>query len=272
MTVQPRIYRSDLPLTPIVRQSIFTYLMETTYHQYDPSAPAFVDADTGITLTRKKVKTLALKLGYGIRNHILLPSAVDPRSLTRLARGDTVMIFSSNTMSWPATVFACVDPRIVFSRTKLTSCPFARPVSRCLAAGLRTTYASSSLTPRELSWQWLDSKARVVFAAPHLINVVKDMFKLIGTSDEEAHRRIWVMDQLWDEGLPKGEYGTENWLGYLLHKGELDQEEKFDGDCADETAYICYSSGTTVRYLHQNSRMIGDQIPAGEAKGSRGEE
>lgn len=122
-------------------------------------------------------------------------------------------------------------------------------IYRCLAAGIRMTFAGSSLTPRELSWQWLDSKARIVFVAPELVNVVKEMFKLIKISEEEAEQRIWIMDQLWDENLVKGDYGTENWLGYLIYKGELSAEEKFDGDQADETAYICYSSGTTVCLL-----------------------
>lgn len=117
------------------------------------------------------------------------------------------------------------------------------------------TFGGSSLTPRELSWQWTDSKARVIFVSPPLVQVVKDMFKLLKISDEEADKRIWIMDQLWDENLPK--YGTTatttttegNWLSDLLHKGMLDREERFDGEDADETAYICYSSGTTVR-LH----------------------
>lgn len=108
MASQPRIYRSDLPLTPIVKESIFTHLMETTYHQYDPDGAAFIDTDTGITISRKKLKKLALKLGYGLRNHVFLPSTTNPRTSTLLERGDTAMFFSPNTMSWPATVFACV--------------------------------------------------------------------------------------------------------------------------------------------------------------------
>jgi 4-coumarate--CoA ligase len=108
------------------------------------------------------------------------------------------------------------------------------------------TFASYALTPRELSWQWLDSKARAAFVHPSLVQVVKDMFKLVNVSSEEADKRIWIMDNIWDDNLPKGDYTTRNWLGYLLHKGELPAEENFDGDRADETAYICYSSGTTV--------------------------
>lgn len=105
MSTQPKIYRSSLPLTPLIQESIFTYLMESTYHKYDPLSPAFIDADSRISITRAKLKHLSLRLGFGLRNHILLPSIQDPRSLTTLTRGDTVMVFGSNTMSWPATVF-----------------------------------------------------------------------------------------------------------------------------------------------------------------------
>jgi acyl-coenzyme A synthetase/AMP-(fatty) acid ligase len=31
----------------------------------------------------------------------------------------------------------------------------------------------------------------------------------------------------------------------LLGKGKLDQEEKFEGPLANETLFLCYSSGTT---------------------------
>lgn len=143
--------------------------------------------------------------------------------------------------------------------------------NRCLAAGLRMTFASSALTPRELSWQWLDSKACVVFVYPDLVQVVKAMFKLVNVSEKEADRRIWIMDKLWDENLPKGDYATEQWLGQLLHKGELSAEEKFDGDRADETAYICYSSGTTVR--HFGSLLLNPFhviFNAGKTEGSGG--
>ncbi len=146
------------------------------------------------------------------------------------------------------------------------------------------TFAGSALTPRELSWQWSDSKARVVFVSPELVQVVKDMFKLLNVSDEEARRRIWIMDQLWDENLlpPKGGgYGTENWLGYLFQKGRLDGAEKFDGEDANETAYVCYSSGTTVSQIWSFFLWERDDqssflflfilVTTGETKGSRGE-
>jgi acyl-CoA synthetase (AMP-forming)/AMP-acid ligase II len=214
--------------------------METRYYQYHPDAVAFMDADSEIAISRRQLKKLALKLGYGLKNHLLLPPMnSSSKASSPLVRGDTVMIFSQNTMSWPTTVFGYA---LIF----LSCRNIVHMLDRCLAAGLKMTFASSALTPRELSWQWLDSRACVAFVHPSLVKVVKDMFKLVNISNEEADKRIWIMDNLWDDNLPKGDYTTRNWLGYLLRKGELSAEERFDGDRADETVYICYSSGTTV--------------------------
>ena len=85
----PRIYKSSLPSVPIVSRSVYTHL-------FDPdlvpgSAPAFIDAVSGTTVTRADLKRLTLAFGYSIRNH------------TRIAakRGDTVLIYSLNSLCWP---------------------------------------------------------------------------------------------------------------------------------------------------------------------------
>ena len=118
--------------------------------------------------------------------------------------------------------------------------------NRCVAAGLRITFAGCTTTARELSWQWIDSKARCIILAPHLVQVAKDMFKLVGVSGDEADRRIWILE---DETILTSNRRTVtgNYLGTLLHGGKLSGEELFSGRDADETVYICYSSGTTVR-------------------------
>lgn len=47
-----------------------------------------------------------------------------------------------------------------------------------------------------------------------------------------------------NEPAPKG---AESFVQFnsLLQHGKLESEERFDGDQADETVYLCYSSGTT---------------------------
>jgi len=91
------------------------------------------------------------------------------------------------------------------------------------------------------------------------------MFELIGVSEKEAHQRMWVMDQLWDDNLPQGQYQTDNWMGALLKFGELSAEERFDGEDANETAYICYSSGTTVRFMINFPVLVSDVTTTGKA-------
>lgn len=72
------------------------------------------------------------------------------------------------------------------------------------------------------------------------------MFKLVGVSGDQADRRIWILE---DETILTSNRRTVtgNYLGTLLHEGKLSGEELFSGRDADETVYICYSSGTTVR-------------------------
>ncbi|KAJ2931067.1 hypothetical protein H1R20_g6045, partial [Candolleomyces eurysporus] len=135
-----------------------------------------------------------------------------------------------------------------------------RPIrdSRCVAAGLKITLAAYSSTPRELSWQYLDIKPKAIFVARHLVPIVEQMFSLIGSSPEEAKRRIWIMDTLSDVALLEtpdvngtisiedGSNGV-NGLHRLVGKNALEREEMFDGNDAEESVYICYSSGTTGR-------------------------
>lgn len=97
----PTIYTSPVPSVPVASRSIFTHLFSSPSN--DPntiggcpaSAAAFVDAASGTVITRGQLKLLALKLGYGICNH--------PTTASR--RGDTVLIYSQNTLSWPVVLF-----------------------------------------------------------------------------------------------------------------------------------------------------------------------
>ncbi|KIJ98514.1 hypothetical protein K443DRAFT_103820 [Laccaria amethystina LaAM-08-1] len=233
----PRIYKSLIPTVPVIRQSIFTFLFEHGYYAWPSSFPALVNATDGRTITRGQLKDHALRLAWGLRNDLRLPSTPASTSdttsrlscSTHLARGDTVMIMSPNTLSWPVALFGCV------------------------AAGLRITFAGCTTTARELSWQWMDSKARCIILAPHLVQVAKDMFKLVGVSGDEADRRIWILE---DETMLSSNHRTltGNYLGTLLHGGMLSGEELFSGRDADETVYICYSSGTTTS--HKNVASV----------------
>ena len=135
----------------------------------------------------------------------------------RVRRGDTIMIFSPNSLVWPVVILG------VF------------------AAGARATLANSGYTPDELKFQYEDSRAHLVIAHPDLVGVVLEMFKLKGVSETEARRRIVLAELGGTQARKDGLLG----LDVLMSQGALTAEETFEGDQADETTLLCYSSGTT---------------------------
>jgi 4-coumarate--CoA ligase len=172
------IYTSLTPSIPIPTTSVFTLLFQpdssTAYiGRFPGSHPAFIDANTATTLSRSTLRSLSLSLGYG-----LTQSTTTYPGLHKLAKGDTIMIFSPNSLAWPIILFGSV------------------------AAGLRCTLANSAYTPGELQYQWTDSGAKVVFVHPSLVRVVMEMFKTgLGLGDDEARRRVVVSGSEWLTGV-----------------------------------------------------------------------
>ncbi|KAF8653316.1 hypothetical protein AX16_004016 [Volvariella volvacea WC 439] len=235
----PVIYKSQIPPVPIVSRSVFTHLFSSsegdpaTIGGYPGSAPAFVDAPSGTTLTRAALKDLALSFGWGLRHHPHIT----------LKRGDTVLIYSHNSLAWPVVLFGAV------------------------AAGLRATLANSAYNARELAYQYQDSGARLILTSEAGLPVVQEMFKKeLSQSQRDADAKIIVLSNslAWAGGPSaprnpeaKGLLHLEDFLG----KGKLHEEEKFEGDLAKSTTYLCYSSGTTgkpkgVETTHQNITSV----------------
>ncbi|XP_006461225.1 acyl-CoA synthetase [Agaricus bisporus var. bisporus H97] len=225
-----KIYSSILPPLQIPNESVFTHL----FHSNDPSLvgsfsaslPAYIDASTGTTLTRGQVKQFALELGYGLRTHF------------GARRGDTVLVYSPNSIHWPVVVFGAV------------------------AAGLRCTLANSAYNAKELAFQYIDSGAKIVFTTQDGFPVLRQTFQQIGISEAEADERIVILSpSLKWAGGPDAPRSSDTAhlleLADLLGKGSLLTEERFDGQDANETVYLCYSSGTTgkpkgVETTHKN--------------------
>ena len=204
------IYTSPSPGFHLASESLWTFLFHTTQHY--PNLPAFIEAATGRVLSRADIRNLSLEFAHGIRTRLPQDS--------RLFRGDTAMIFSPNSFAWPIAVLGL------------------------LAGGVRSTLANSAYTPAELAFQYKDSRARVVFSHPDLVPVVFAMFKHIGVSEDEARRRVVVLDFGGNGTRTAREVGVLG-LGDLLGHGALPEEEKFIGSQASETLLLCYSSGTT---------------------------
>ncbi|KAF8891748.1 AMP binding protein [Infundibulicybe gibba] len=235
----PRIYTSPIPPVPIINQSIFTYLFSSpdgpnNIGGVPGTTPAFVDAASSTTLTRAQLKASALALAWGLRNH---PN-------TSVKRGDTLLIYSQNSLHWPVVLFGSV------------------------AAGLRCTLANSAYNARELAFQYIDSGSRLVFTSEDGVNAVREMFSGLGVNNEEADRRIVVLGNglEWAGGpaAPKKQdcHGLLR-VEDLLNIGTLNEEEKFDGDRAHETVYLCYSSGFTTHHnLTSVLPMVRSKFPS----------
>ncbi|QRV92769.1 AMP binding enzyme [Ceratobasidium sp. AG-Ba] len=216
-----RVYRSFYPDYVIPRQSVFSKLFPKQ-PLFDESLPAFIDAVDGRTLSRRDVKDYSLRFAHGLRN------------VLQTKRGDTVMIFSPNSLFWPIAMLGCI------------------------AAGLKCSPANAAYTPPELAHQISDSRSGYVLVHPALVQTLLKAFEVLKVPAKEAQKRVVVMN--FEKAAPKG---TENFrqVDSLLQSGRLEQEENFDGDLSDETVYLCYSSGTTglskgVETSHHNTNAV----------------
>ncbi|CUA68067.1 hypothetical protein RSOLAG22IIIB_07742 [Rhizoctonia solani] len=219
--MSPRIYKSAYPDRVIPRESVFSKLFPKI-PEYDETLPAFIDALNGRTVSRGEVKALSLRLAYGLQRTL------------GIKRGETVMLFSPNSLIWPVAMLGCI------------------------AAGLKCSPANSAYMPPELAHQIVDSGSGFVLVHPALVGTLLKAFEVLKVPAKEAQKRVILMN--FEEAVPKG---AENYiqLDSLLSGGKLDEEERFDGELSDETVYLCYSSGTTglskgVETSHHNTNAV----------------
>jgi 4-coumarate--CoA ligase len=204
--------------------SAFTFVFPPSHDAWDANAPAFIDARTSRTITRQEFRRLALSVAHGFRHSLngLLRSYVPgARWNGLLHRGDTVLLFSPNSLAYPLAMHGAI------------------------AAGLRVSCANPAYTVSEFLHQFHDCEAKVVLAHPALVPLVLDALQKAGHSIDDARARCVVFDYegLTGEKTPEGLVALDE----LMNHGVMAEEEKFDGKSADETAFLCYSSGTTGR-------------------------
>jgi 4-coumarate--CoA ligase len=111
------------------------------------------------------------------------------------------------------------------------------------AAGLKVSPVNSSYTSRELAHQIHTSQAKVVVVHPLLVKNLLDAFKSLGVPEDEARKRMVLAD--WNETLDQPSPTDFVSMNDLIGKGKLAEEAKFAGRYANETALLCFSSGTT---------------------------
>ncbi|KAK7691688.1 hypothetical protein QCA50_005088 [Cerrena zonata] len=240
-----KVYNSPYPPVEVAKESVFTFLFQSEFSSHPRDRKAFVDGLTGLSITRQQLKELCLSFAHGVRNHFPQLGGLP------LKRGDAVLIYSPNSLSWPIMLFGSI------------------------AAGLLPTLANSMYTARELAFQWNDSGASIMLVHPLILTVALDALKTLGFSDAESRRRIVIADY----GYVKrdGPLGKFIHLDDLLNSGSWHEEEKFAGDLSYQTALLCYSSGTTgkpkgVETMHNNitgmMKMLEPFLPKSEADDS----
>ncbi|KAK0498257.1 AMP binding protein [Armillaria luteobubalina] len=235
MSTPVKTYPSLAPSVPIFSHSIFTHLLTKDGELiggHAPELPAFTDAPSGTTITRRQLRDFSLALGHGLKS-------------LGAQRGDTVLVFSPNSLNYPVLLLGA------------------------LSAGLRCTLANNAYTSHELVHQYTDSRAHFVFSTEDGLPTVRAMFKEIGVGEEGEKRIIVLSNSLAWAGGPDAASKPESAglprMEDLLSSGSLEKEEKFDGDLAHETAFLCYSSGTTgkpkgVETTHQNLTSVVDIV------------
>ncbi|KAL0581335.1 hypothetical protein V5O48_000711 [Marasmius crinis-equi] len=242
--MSPRIYTPDSPPVHVPSSSIVTHLFSSPpdrpsdyVGRFPGNLPAFVDARTGTTLTRAQVKSLAFQFGYGL-------------TTIGAKRGDTMLMYSPNSLNWPVVTLGSI------------------------AAGIRCTLANNAYTGTELAHQYKDSGSHLLMTTVDGLPSVRDMFKALNISKSEGDKRIILLSESFDwaggpsvPSRPEGQGLLK--MEDLLTRGSLSKEECFDGDAAKtETAFLCYSSGTTgkpkgVETTHQNVTAVVNMVEPG---------
>lgn len=113
-----------------------------------------------------------------------------------------------------------------------------------LAAGIKVSMASSSLTAPELAYQIKDSQPSHLFVAPDLVETLVTALKSMGVKDQDIKRRVLLLAFARDVPADVAKRGLLN-LNDIMHADRELYPEKFNDKAADTTAVLFYSSGTT---------------------------
>ena len=181
-----------------------------------PESKAWIDPDdTTRFLSLSGARLLAKRIAVGLKDHGLQP-------------GDRVLIFSGNSIYFPALVLG----------TWMAECIF--------------TGANPGYTARELAFQLQDSQASVLLTAPENVKIALEAAQSCGLSANN----IFLLDRRLDtqaedfERLPRGP-SPRSWTQLIASKSRGDAFDWVEPHRSEDT--VCtlnYSSGTVCLTLH----------------------
>lgn len=263
-----RIYKSNYRCRPLPSPtSIFHYHFPPSLansaaegikgDSYSPpdfpaDLPAYIDGITGKQLPRGQVRQTSLRLGYALTH------TPDENANPPAQTGNVVFVLSPNSLHYPVIFFACQSALLI------------------------PTLCNSTATSRDVAYQLKDSGAKIGFVHPDLVGVWEGAMKILqkegeskgkpmeGVSlfvmastdewarsahEEETKKRYPSYESLLlPDSLRNGtdETALQAWTTSMDSWAGLQISEATSGYVGgrmdvsyDDTAVICYSSGTT---------------------------
>lgn len=214
--------------------------------------PAYIDGITGEGLSRDQVRKTSLRLGYAL-THTPTENTLPPAQT-----GDVIFILSPNSLHYPLIFFACQSALLV------------------------PTLCNSSATSRDVAYQLKDSGAKIGFVHPDLVGVwqgaidilrkegeaegqytdgvpmfvmasteeVAESDKAVGTEERHSsYESLFVPEstrnRIDDTASRAWAASMESWDGLQVRESVSEYAISKTDVSYDDTAVICYSSGTT---------------------------
>lgn len=221
------IYKSKFPLiTDLPETSTWHFVFENDKGTPDDKV-IYQDGITDRKITYGELRTLTKRMAHGLRNGL------------GLEKGDRVLIFSSNSILYPALV------------------------QSTQAAALVCSLANSGYSASELVHQITDSKPRVLVAGKEVICIAREALKLA-----KSNAKLYLLEEETADNVKS--------IWSLMTKDEL-TPEKISAKDAHKVAFMCYSSGTTgkakgVESTHYNLTSVIRQVIATEPESYTSEE
>jgi 4-coumarate--CoA ligase len=200
--------KSRFPEVEIPDCSIVTFTFTSATHQLDDSKPLYIDAENpDIHLTHHQYRLLAQRLAVGLLKN-------------GFKKGDRLLLYSSNTIYFPAVVMGTIMAGGIFT-------------------GANPTYVS-----REVEYQLSDSEATFFLSSPESLDAALEAAESV----KLPASRVFIHDGNINNTSSKN--GIKHWTALLAPEAEA-KDYQWDplskpGE-NDQTVVLNYSSGTTGR-------------------------
>ncbi|RKP06507.1 4-coumarate-CoA ligase [Thamnocephalis sphaerospora] len=201
------VHVSLLPEADVPALSIFDYLFERPESRVNEDALVFTDAHSERSMTAAQLRDICLRLAAALQQQL------------GAKRGEVVAVFSPNDIDYPTAIFGS------------------------LAAGLTVTMSNPAYHVHEFVYQLRNSNTRYIIVDKESLPVATRAAKEVGIPD--AH--IIVMGARDRRGVEPAQVNGHRTLQSLIQaaSGPATPVSLTPKETVEETAFICYSSGTT---------------------------